>query len=72
MQRGASVKCLYPFDRALKIFEVACNTEHVTVGSEEFVSEIQIIVVCVIQILVTPYLCRPVGFLIQERSHFYE
>ena len=72
VQRGAALQVLDAFDGAVEVFEVAGHGEHVAVLAEAFVTQVEVVVVAVLQLFVTADLCRTVGLLVEEGCHLDE
>ena len=72
VQGSSALQCLDTFYRAVEVFEVTSQRNHVSVFAEAFVTQVEVVVVAVLQLVITADLCRTVGFLIEEGSHFDE
>ena len=69
---GASGEHLHTLDRLVEVLVVTRHRDHVAAAVEQFVAQVEVVVVAVLQCLVTAQLDRTVGLLVEERSHLDE
>ena len=74
VHRSTSGQCLRPLDGVLQNLGIARDGEHVLriFGIKAFVAQVDVVVVSVLQVSVTTYLCRAERLLIEERRHLDE